>query len=394
MLAEALFERRQDLQHVEIVHLLTRGPAPYVFEECRDAFHHTAFFIGANVREAVQAGRADYAPIFLSEIPELFISRQAPLDVAMVSVTPPDRHGFCSLGVSVDIGLAACRSARAIVAEVNPNMPRTLGAGFLHVDEIEAFVESDRPLHEHEEEPLDEVSLAIGRHVADLVSDGSTLQTGIGKLPAAVLASLLDKNDLGVHTEMFSDALLGPIENGNVTCRRKTLYPNKVVSTFCMGTRRLYDTLDGNPFFEFRPTEEVNDPFVIAQNERMVAINGAIEVDLTGQVAADMIGCRLYSGIGGQVDFIRGAARSRGGKPIIALPSTARGGVSRIATRLQPGAAVVTSRGDVHYVVTEYGVAYLHGKSLRDRAEALMAIAHPDHRERLLAEAREAGLAS
>jgi acetyl-CoA hydrolase len=393
LLTEALVQGCSHLRDVEIVHLLTSGPAPYVEPPFCEHFRHRALFIGRNVRQASDAGRVDYVPIFLSEIPALFQSEALPLDVAMVSVSPPDKHGYCSLGVSVDIGLAACHAARIVIAEVNPNMPRVLGVGFLHVSEIDLFVPSDRPILEHHDDPIDDVARRIGNHVADLVEDGATLQTGIGAIPGAVLASLGEKNDLGVHTEMFGDALIEPIERGVVTCRRKTLHPYKVVGTFCLGSRRLYDYLHDNPFIEFHPSEYVNDPFVIAQNDKMVAINSAIEVDLTGQVVADMIGPRFYSGIGGQVDFVRGAGRSRGGKPVIALPSTARKGtISRIVSRLTPGAGVVTSRGDVRYVVTEFGTAYLHGKSIPERVEALVAIAHPDWRDRLTVEAREAGL--
>lgn len=391
-LCEALVERKNDLNGVEIVHLLTFGPAPYVDLQYAENFRHLAFFIGANVRKAVQEGHADYAPIFLSEIPHLFTSGQVPIDVALVAVSPPDAHGFCSMGISVDIGLAACKSAKLLICEVNDQMPRTLGEGFLHVSEVDAFVETSYPLVEHAVEELDEVSLQIGRNIAQLVDDGATIQTGIGKIPSAVLASLGDKNDLGVHTEMFSDALINSIEAGIVNCRMKTLHPNKVMATFCIGTKYCYDYLDDNPFFEFRPTEYVNDPFVVAQNERMVAINGTIEVDLTGQAVSDSIGNRFYSGIGGQVDFVRGAARSKGGKPILALPSTAKGGtVSKIVSKLKPAAGVVTSRGDVHYIVTEYGIAYLHGKSVRERALSLIRIAHPNFRDQLLEEAKELG---
>ncbi len=392
-LVDALTARGGDLKAIEIVHIMTLGRAPYSEACFEKQFHHNAFFIGANVREAVNACRADYTPIFLSEIPTLFRSGAVPLDVALIMVSPPDAHGYCSMGISVDVVKAAVESASMVIAEVNPHMPRTLGDSFLHVSQIDAFVESDYPLLELPAPRQTEATRAIGRHVAALIEDGSTLQMGIGAIPDAVLACLTDKCDLGVHTEMFSDGILPLVAAGVITGRRKTLYPGKIVSSFCMGTRALYDFVDNNPSIEFHPTEVVNDPFLIAQNEKMVAINAAIEVDLTGQVCADSIGERFYSGIGGQVDFLRGAARSRGGKPIIALPSTAtpRDGAtaSRIVSNLKPGAGIVTSRGDVHYVVTEWGSAFLHGKSVRERALALIAIAHPDFRDSLRAAAQE-----
>lgn len=391
-LVDALTARADSLTDIEIVHIMTLGRAPYSEACFEKQFHHNAFFIGANVREAVNAGRADYTPIFLSEIPALFRSAQFPLDAALILVSPPDAHGYCSLGVSVDVVKAAAESAACVIAEVNRRMPRTLGDSFLHVSQIDAFVESDYPLLELAPPLQTEVTRAIGQQVAGLIENGSTLQMGIGAIPDAVLACLTDKRDLGIHTEMFSDGLLPLVEAGVVNGRSKTLYPGKIVASFCMGTRALYDFVDNNPSIEFHPTEVVNDPFVIAQNEQMVAINAAIEVDLTGQVCADSIGERFYSGIGGQVDFLRGAARSRGGKPIIVLPSTAtlRDGtqVSRIVSNLKPGAGIVTSRGDVHYVVTEWGVAFLHGKSVRERALALAAIAHPDFRDELRAAAQ------
>ena len=392
-LVEALTAHAAGLTATEIVHIMTLGQAPYSEARFEKQFRHNAFFIGANVREAVNACRADYTPIFLSEIPALFRSGQLPLDVALIMVSPPDVHGYCSLGISVDVVKAAVESSGLVIAEVNRRMPRTLGDSFLHVSRIDAFVESDCPLLELLPPTQTEVTQRIGRHIADLIEDGSTLQLGIGAIPDAALACLTDKRDLGIHTEMFSDGLLPLVAAGVVTGRRKTLYPDKIISSFCMGTRALYDFVDNNPSIEFHPSEIVNDPFVIAQNEKMVAINAAIEVDLTGQVCADSIGERFYSGIGGQVDFLRGAARSRGGKAIIALPSTAslHGGttVSRIVSNLKPGAGVVTSRGDVHYVVTEWGTASLHGKSIRERALALIAIAHPDFRDALQEAAQE-----
>lgn len=392
MLTEAMSARKHELHGVEVVHLLTAGPAGYVDEAFAEHFRHKAYFIGGNVRKAIQSGAADYCPIFLGEIPHLFTSGQVPLDVAMIACSPPDEHGYCSMGVSVDIGLAACRTAKTVIAEINDQMPRTLGEGFLHVSQIDCFIEASYPVMTHETGELDEVSLQIGRNIAALVNDGATLQLGIGAIPNAVLAALNEKEDLGVHTEMFSDGVIDLIESGNITCRKKTLHPNKVVSTFCMGSKRLYDYIDNNPFFEFRPTEYVNDPFVVAQNDNMIAVNGCIEIDLTGQVVSDSIGTKFYSGIGGQVDFVRGAARSKGGKPFLAAPSTIKNGVaSRIVPFLKPGGGVVTSRGDVHYVATEHGVAYLHGKSIRERAISLIRIADPKFRDELLEQAKELG---
>ncbi len=392
-LIEALVARADRLRAVEIVSILTFGPAPYVKPGLEESFRFAGFFLAENVRGAVNEGRADYIPCFLSEIPFLFSSGQCPVDVAMVSVAPPDEHGFCSLGVSVDIGMSACRNARIVIAEIQPEMPRTLGDSCLHVSEITAFCEAKYPINEHVPEPPDEVSKAMARHIAAIVRDGACLQTGIGKLPGAVLDALHDKNDLGVHTETFSDALLPLVRAGNVNGRKKTLFPGKVVSTFVMGTKELYEEIDNNPFYEFRPTEQVNDPWVIAQIDDMVSINSAIEIDLTGQIVADSVGTRFYSGIGGQVDFIRGAGRSKRGRPIIALPSTALGGKSsRIVSSLKPCSGVVTSRGDVHYVATEYGIAYLRGRPVRERALELIRIAHPDFRDQLLEEAKDRGL--
>jgi acyl-CoA hydrolase/N-acetylglutamate synthase-like GNAT family acetyltransferase len=334
-------------------------------------------------------GRADYTPIFLSEIPGLFKSGRFHIDVALIQVTPPDDHGFCSFGVSVDIVKAAAESADYVIAGVNPQMPWTWGDSFIHVDQIDALVENDAPLPEFRYPEPDEVSRKIGEDVASLIENGSTLQLGIGAVPAHVLPCLKDKRDLGIHTEMLTDAILDLMEAGVVTNAMKTLHRGKAVVSFCVGTKRLYDFVDRNPFFEFHPSDHVNDPFVISRNDRMVAINSALEVDLTGQVCADSIGYLFYSGIGGQVDFIRGAARSRRGKPIIVLPSTAKGGtVSRIVSHLSEGAGVVTTRGDVHYVVTEYGIADLHGKNIRERALALIHIAHPKFREELLEQAK------
>jgi acyl-CoA hydrolase len=385
VLVQALYQRAPELRDVELVHLLTMGTADYVRPEMEGHFRHNAMFIGGNVREAVNGGRADYTPIFLGEIEGLFLSGQMPLDVALITVSPPDEHGYCSLGVGVDTTMTAVKVASQIVAEVNDQMPRTLGDTFVHVSKMDYIVESSRPLCELPKHPISDLHRKIARHIADLIEDGSTLQMGIGGIPDAVLLYLKDKRDLGVHSEMFSDGLIDLIEMGVVNGERKSIHPRKVIVGFCLGTKRLFDFIHNNPIFEFHPISYTNDPFRIAQNDRMVAINAALQVDLTGQVVSDSIGTYFYSGFGGQVDFIRGAARSLGGKPIIALPSTAKDGtVSRIVPMLDPGAGVVTSRADVHYVVTEYGVAYLHGKNIRQRVEALINIAHPTFREELM----------
>lgn len=375
---------------VEILHILTLGVAPYADPRFPSRFRHNAFFIGANVREAVQAGSADYTPVFLSEIPSLLRSGRARVDVALVQASPPDDAGFLSLGISVDVVKAAVECADLVVAEVNPAMPRTHGDGFVHLRDVDAIVDSTSPLLElHGEEP-DRTCREIAANVARLVPDEATLQLGIGEIPQALAPLLVGKRDLGVHTEMFSDGIIDLVESGTVTGARKSIGRGRIVTSFCMGSRRLYDYVDDNPLFEFRGVDYVNDPFVVARHDRMVAINSALQVDLTGQVCADSIGSRFFSGIGGQVDFIRGARRSRGGRPIIALRSTACGGeVSRIVPVLNEGAGVVTSRGDVHYVVTEHGIANLHGRSVRERALALISIAHPDFRAELLAAARE-----
>lgn len=391
-LVEALVGRADRLADTEILHVLTLGVELTSQERFAGHFRHNAFFVGASTRNAVNDCRADYTPVFLSELPALFRRGQAYLDFALIQVSRPDEHGFCSLSVSVDVVKTAVECARYVIAEVNAQAPRTLGDAFVHVSQISAFVETDRPLAELQPTEQTDTMARIGRHVADMIEDGATIQTGIGGIPDAVLSYLTDKHDLGVHTEMFSDGVITLAESGVLTGRRKSLHPGKIVATFCMGTRALYNFVDNNPSVELRPTEYVNDPFVIAQNEKMVAINSALEVDLTGQVCADSFGEVFYSGIGGQVDFMRGAARSRGGKPIIALPSTATGldglVTSRIVPTLRPGAGVVTTRGDVHYVVTEWGVAYLHGKSIRERAMSLIMIADPQFRADLLAAAK------
>ena len=389
-LVERLTARADYLHAAQIIHIMTLGLAPYALSPVKEAFRHNAFFVGPNVREAVTTGEADYTPIFLSEVPRLFRSGRVPIDVALIQVTPPDEHGFCSLGVSVDIVKPAAECARLIIAEVNPRMPRTLGDSFIAANAIDAMVEHESPLPEIAHPPPDDVSRAIGRWVGSLVEDGATLQIGIGSIPDAILECLTDKHDLGLHTEMLSDGTLPLIESGVINNAHKTLHRGKAIASFVMGTQRLYDFVDNNPLVELHPNDYVNDPFIISQNERMVAINAAIEVDLTGQVCSDSLGHLFYSGIGGQVDFIRGASRSKGGRPIIALPSTAQEeSISRIVAHLKPGAGVVTSRGDVHYVVTEYGVADLYGRNARQRAMALIGIAHPDYRHDLLAFAKE-----
>lgn len=393
VLVQSLMELAPQLQDVEIVHILTFADAPYVAPEHGKSFRHNALFIGANVRSAVHEGRADFTPIFLSEIPDLF--RQAgtlPLDVALIALSPPDEHGFCSFGVEVGTTKPAAESARRIVAEVNQQMPRTLGDSFIHMSRLHAVVEVDYPLPQAPQGGSSELHLQVGRHIAQMIPDGATLQMGIGSIPDAVLRNLTNHKDLGIHTELFSDGVVDMVELGVVTCARKTFHPGKIVAGFLFGSRRLYDFVDNNPIIELHPTDYVNDPFNIARNENMVSINSAIQVDLTGQVCADSIGPLLYSGVGGQVDFIRGAARSKGGKPIIAFLSTAKQGtISRIVPLLNHGAGVVTSRNDVHYVVTEYGVASLHGRTVRDRARALIGISHPQYHDELTAEAKKLG---
>ncbi len=388
-LVEGLAQRSATIADSEILHILTLGIAPYADETLAKTFRHNAFFIGDNTRRAVAEGRADYTPVYLSELPQLFRSRKVRVDAALIQVAPPDRHGFVSLGVSVDVTKSAVESARLVIAEVNPRMPRTLGDCFVPVDRIDYLVEHSSPVIEYLPDPPDEVALRIGSNIARLVGDGSTIQIGIGAIPNAAVHALRDKRDLGVHTEMFSDWLLELVQSGAVTNRRKSLHRGKVIASFCMGSKKLYDFIDNNPMVEFHPSEYTNDPFVIGRNDNMVAINTALEIDLTGQVCSDSIGHQFYSGIGGQVDFIRGAARSEGGKPIIALPSTARGeAVSRIVPQLSPGAGVVTTRASARYVVTEWGYADLHGKTIRERAMALINLAHPKFRKELLEAAK------
>ncbi len=379
----AMTDRASELKNVEIVHLHTEGDAPYTRPEFEESFRVNAFFVGANVRKAVQAGRGDYIPVFLSEIPALFRKGVLPLDVALIHVSPPDKHGFCSLGVSVDIAKAAVETAKLVIAQVNPNMPRTIGDALVDLRDIDLFVEINDPLPEQQPRTPSETDMAIGRNVAALIDDGATLQMGIGTIPNAVLAALKDHKHLGIHTEMFSDGLIDLVESGVVTGERKVKHPGKIVAGFVMGTRRLYDFVDDNPQVLMLDIAYVNDSSVIRRNPKVTAINSAIEVDLTGQICADSIGTMQYSGVGGQMDFIRGASLSEEGKPIIALPSTTARGESKIVPFLKEGAGVVTTRAHVHYIVTEYGVANLYGKNPRQRAAELVSIAHPDHRETL-----------
>jgi acetyl-CoA hydrolase len=389
-IVEALVNRKDELDRVEIFHALTVGELAYLRPGMEKHFIHNATFIGKNSREAVQDGRADFIPIFLSEIPLLYKSGEIKLDAALIHVSPPDEHGFCSLGVEVGLTKTGAESARVIIAQVNKKMPRTLGDSFIHVSKINYMVEADEDIKElpqSEDLSPDMLNIysRIGEHIADLIEDGSTLQIGIGAIPNAVLGFLYNKKALGIHTEMFSDSLIGLVESGIITNEMKTIHPGKIIAGFVLGTRKLYDFIHNNPLIEFHRQEYINDPFIISKNYKMVAINSAIEVDLTGQVCSDSIGTKLFSGFGGQLDFIRGAARSDGGKPIIALPSTAPdNSISKIVPFLKQGAGVVTSRGDVHYVVTEYGVAQLFGKCVRERVKELVKIAHPDFRERLM----------
>jgi acyl-CoA hydrolase/RimJ/RimL family protein N-acetyltransferase len=390
-LVSALSKRATELPDTEIVHLLTFGDAPYAHRELAQYFRVNSFFIAENVRDIIQEGLGDYTPIHLSDIPRLFGTGQLPLDVALIHVTPPDQYGMCSFGVSVDIIHSAAENASLVIAQVNPNMPRTLGDSFIHVHDIDMLVPSEAPILEVPSPEVTDVTRQIAEYIAALVEDGSTIEFGIGRIPQALLGFLKDKKDLGVHTEMVTDGIIELIESGAITGARKTTDHGKIVASFAIGTKRIYDYIDNNPLFSFHPTEYVNDPSIIQQQNKMVAVNTALELDLTGQVCADSIGSKFFSGVGGQVDFNRGAAKSRGGKAIIAMPSTAKGGtVSRIRTYLSEGAGVVTTRAGVNYVVTEYGVAYLHGKSVQERALALISIAHPKFRADLLREAIEA----
>ncbi len=388
-LLSALADRYQELEDVKVFHLLLMGDDPLTKPEVAAHFRHKSLFVGPADRRAVNEGQADYFPIFLYEIPRLF-REQIALDVAFIQTSPPDTHGFLSLGVETAASKAAAETAKTVIAQVNDKMPRSLGDCFLHVSRIDKFVESSCELPTLDTRVSSDVEQQIARHIMPLIEDKTTLQLGIGGIPDAVLSLLHDRKDLGIHTEMVSDGVMNAIEAGIVTNRFKTLHPGKVIATFILGSKELYQYIDNNPLFELHQVDYTNDPFIVAQNDGIVAINSAVEVDLTGQVCSDSIGYTIYSGFGGQVDFIRGAARANAGKPVIALPSTAKkGGISRIVPHLREGAGVVTSRGDVHYVATEFGIANLHGKSLRERAEALIEIAHPDFRSELEAAAKK-----
>ena len=383
-LLEKMTERASELFNVEIVSISLQGDALFAQKKYNDNFRINSLFVSENVRAAVNEGRGDYVPIFLSEIPNLFRSGILPIDVALVQVSPPDKHGYCSLGTSVDIALAGVKTARKVIAQINPRMPRTLGDGIVSVREFDAMVFAEQELPEIIDlDGPSEIAMRIGANCAELVENGATIQTGIGAIPNAVLASLTHHKELGVHTEMFSDGIIPLIENGVITNQHKKKHRGKSVTSFLLGSRKLYDFVDDNPSIAVLGIDYVNDTSVIRTNPKVTAINSAIEVDITGQVCSDSIGTYHYSGVGGQMDFIRGASLSEGGKPIIALPSTTGKGISRIVPFLKQGAGVVTTRAHAHYIVTEYGVAYLYGKNMRQRAKALIKIAHPNHREDL-----------
>ncbi|MCX7877688.1 MAG: 4-hydroxybutyrate CoA-transferase [Ignavibacteria bacterium] len=396
-LVEALCRRADELRNVEICHLMVLGDLPYMKPEMQISFRHNGMFLGANTRGSVNEGRADFTPIFLSEIPDLIRhDRKHKVNGVLLHLSPPDRHGYCSLGVAVECTRAAAEVADYVIAQINPNMPRVMGDSFIHISQIDYAVFVEEELQElpdySKTKSEDEIKAykKIGELISELIEDGSTLQMGIGAIPDAVLASLDDKKNLGVHTEMFSDGIIPLVEKGVINCSEKTLLPDKIVTSFVLGSRKLFDFIHDNPLIEMRPSDFVNNPYNIARNNKMIAINSALEIDLTGQVCADSIGYNFYSGFGGQVDFIRGAARSKGGKPIIALPSTAmNGSVSRIVPHLKEGSGVTTSRGDVHFIVTEFGVADLHGLTVRERTKALISLAHPDFREELEKFAKE-----
>ena len=395
-LVRSMVRRKDELENVTIYHILIVGELPYVNPGMEKHFKHKAFFVGANARKAVQEGRAEFIPIFLSELPLLFKRNIIPVDIALLNVSPPDEHGFCSYGVDVGTIKTAAEKAKVVIAQINSEMPRSLGDSFIHINKIHHIVEHTEAISElpqvdpNTTEEMLKIYDTIGKNTAELIEDGSTLQMGIGAIPDSVMKYLRDRRNLGIHTEMFSDGIVSLVEEGIINGEAKTIHPGKIIVGFVLGTKRVFKFIDNNPVIEFHPQEYVNDPFIIAQNKKMVAINSAIEIDITGQVCADSIGTKIFSGIGGQVDFIRGAAHSEGGKPIIALPSiTKDGDVSRIVPQLNPGAGVVTSRGDVHYVITEYGVAQLFGKTLKERARELIKIAHPKFRDELTKYAKE-----
>jgi len=389
LLIDSLCARHGELRDVEIISIHTEGDAPYTREPYRDSFTLNSMFVGDNVRQFVNGFRGDYIPIFLSEIHLLFRRRILPLEVALIQVSPPDRHGYCSLGVSVDVALPAIEMAKTVVALVNPQVPRSLGDGIIHMDQIHYAVEVDMPIHEHQISAISPLEAKIGTHVASLIEDGATLQMGIGNIPNAVLANLGNHKRLGIHTEMFSDGVLPLIRAGVITGEEKKVRRGKIVSCFAVGSRELYDFIDDNPLCDFKETAYTNDTAVIRRNPKVTAINSAIEIDITGQVCADTIGPMQYSGVGGQMDFIRGASLSEGGKPIFAMPSVTTKGISKITPFLKTGAGVTTTRAHIHYVATEQGVVDLYGKNLEQRAKALISIAHPDHREALERAAHE-----
>ena len=381
ILTKALAERAAELKNVEVCHLHTEGEAPYANPELRDSFHVNSFFIGANVRHTLKAGNGSYTPVFLSELPQLFRKNVLSLDVAFIHVSPPDIHGYCSLGVSVEATVAAIENTKIVIAQVNPQMPRTFGDGILHISEIDYLVDVNIAIYAHEIEPFTKEEEKIGEYVASLIEDRSTLQMGIGSIPNAALSKLNNHKDLGLHTEMFSDGVIDLIESDVINCNFKGTLRGRALATFLIGSKRLYDFVNDNPFIEMKESSMVNDTARIRKNPKMVAINSAIEVDVTGQVCADSIGSRMYSGVGGQMDFIRGATLSDGGKAIIALPSVTRKGESRIVPYLKQGAGVVTTRSHVHHVITENGIADLYGKTLKQRVAELVKIAHPNHQE-------------
>lgn len=381
VLTKAVSERASELRNVEICHLHTEGDAPYANPDLVASFHVNSFFIGKNVRHTLAAGNGSYTPVFLSELPHLFRKKVLPLDVVFIHVSPPDIHGYCSLGVSVEATLAAIQNAKTVIAQVNPQMPRTFGDGILHVSEIDYLVEVNVPIHGHEMEPISALEDRIGSHIASLIDDKSTLQMGIGSIPNAALTKLTNHKDLGLHTEMFSDGVIDLIQSGVINCNFKGTTRGRVLATFLIGSKRLYDFVHDNPFIEMKESSAVNDTARIRKNPKMVAINSAIEVDVTGQVCADSIGARMYSGVGGQMDFIRGASLSDGGKAIIALPSITKNGESRIVPFLKQGAGVVSTRSHVQYIITENGIADLYGKTLKQRAVEMIKIAHPNHQE-------------
>ncbi len=384
ILTNALAQRAAELSNVEVNHILLLGDDPLSKPGMAEHFRHNSLFVGPSDRESIAEGISDYVPIHLSQIPALFRDGHIPLDVALVHVSPPDSHGFMSFGAECGASKGAAENAKIVVAQVNERMPRTLGDVFIHVSRVHKIVECSIPILESNFRGSSDIEKKIAEFITPMIEDGATLQLGIGGIPDAVLARIEGKQHLGIHTEMISDGVVNAVEKGIITSQKKTLHPGKVVGTFVLGTQQLYDYVHNNPLFELHPCDYTNNPYIIAQNEKMVSINSCIEVDITGQVCSDSIGSKIYSGFGGQVDFVRGAALSKGGKPIIALPSTTKDEtISRIVPQLKPGAGVVTTRADVHYVVTEYGAAFLHGKNLRQRAEALIAIAHPKFRPEL-----------